>query len=155
MLFKPTKVITIFLLAAFLVSSFGSIFGCISCDHGSLSSTHLASHLDDHSENRGGVHSQESLDIHTTITLNEQICLLDQHFRGDSDSCVDSQIKLGFGLIEDSPNLESPDQNFKTDDLVWAVVTSQNETFLQSSYLKPKPRISLAILSQRTVVLLS
>lgn len=152
---KSKKILTMLLLAAFLVTSFGSVFGCIACDCGTLSSTHLTSHLDDHSDHDVDEHRDDQIDVHVCVTLGDQFYLLDQHFHGCGDSCFDAPIQIGSGLIEDSPNLQDLERDALFVNLFWSEPIIHTQTLLPSSHLKPEPRISLSILSHRTVVLLS
>jgi len=154
MLFRPTKLISILILVAFWVAGFGNAFGCISCDHGYLSDAHIESHLVGKTHDHAEAHSHDGWDIHTSLTLNEQSSILDQHFHKDGDSCIDAPIQLSCGLIKDANGLDDLVDNVLVDNITWSTVSIQNETFLQSPHFKQKPRISLTILSHRTVALL-
>lgn len=161
MLLKPNKLLIVLLLTAFLVTSLGSMFGCVICDSGSLSDIHVASHLDDHSDKHTGVHAESAIDIHAMVSVHNQEISLDQHYRGSGDACVDSPLEFSDGILEGTADLKSlpglksfPDLKISpTCYELQAVEVSS--LFVKNSFPNQTPRISQTILAHRTVVLLS
>ena len=152
---KPTKIVTILLLTAFLVTSLGSIFGCISCDSGCLSDIHIGNHTDNHTDNHVDVHTDYHFDVHVDVHVDNHIVTLDQHLSGSDDSCIDSPLQLSNGIVEENESI-----NWHSS----LVISSTNDrltdikiiTFVVSnSPLKFPPRISQTILAHRTVVILT
>ncbi len=127
------------LLTAFLVTSLGSMFGCISCDNGCLSDIHISNHTD----NKIVAH----IDNYTEP--------LNQHISDREDSCLDSPIQLAKGIFKEI-------ESIKWHSNLAAISTNDRLTTLKNiravasnSPLRSPPRISQTILTHRTIVILT
>ena len=149
-----TKILSLLFIVAFLATNTGSLYGCISCDSGSLSEAHIKSHLDDHSDHHVDIHDGKQPDVHINVTIGNQLVSLDQHPDHQNDRCVDSRIQPENGILENS-------EDFKAS-VMLAVLQSQCDfTNVPSNNTANKPiqlsslRIPQTILFHRTIVLLS
>lgn len=131
------------------------MFGCVICDRGSLSDIHVASHRDDHTDKRTGVHTESSIDIHAVVSFHNQEVSLDQHYRQSGDACVDSPLQFSDGIVEETETLKNlPDLEISP--TCYALHNIEPATlFTDNLFLNPIPRISQTILAHRTVVLLT
>lgn len=154
-MFKLKEIVTFILLTAFLVTSLGSMLGCVCCDCGSLSDTHIANHVDDHADKKTDGHIEDTFDIHAVVYIDGGPVTLDQHYRDTGDLCVDSPIEFSSGIVEKIEGIKS----FTDIDLFSShaerVSVEPSSCYVNKCTSEPRPRISQTILSQRTVVLLS
>ncbi len=155
MLSKPNKFLIVLLLAAFLLTSLGSMFGCVICDSGSLSDIHIASHIDDHTDEFTGVHAENVLDVHAVVSFHNQDISLDQHYRESGDACVDSPLEFSDGILEDTESLKSLADLEVSPGCYELKAIELTSLFVNNLFPNPIPRISQTILAHRTVVLLS
>ncbi len=152
---KPTKIVTFLLLTAFLVTSLGSVFGCISCDRGCLSDIHLNNHIDDHSDNHIDDYTDGHVDVHVYVHVGSQTVSLDQHINNKDDSCLDSPIQLGQGVV-DKIEIIKWHSNLATISTNERLTTLKNIRFVASNLpQKFPPIISQTILTHRTIVILT
>ena len=148
---KPTKIVTFLLLTAFLVTSLGSMFGYVCCDHGCLSDIHIGNHVDDHTASHVDVHIGNHCDVH----VDDYIVSLDQHIGDSDDPCLDSPITLGEGIVKKSEIIKWQ-SNLATIPANESQATTKNTGLVvRNSPLKFPPRISQTILTHRTVVILT
>ena len=141
-----TKIISLLFIVAFLATNTGSLYGCISCDSGSLSETHIKSHLDDHSDHH--------VDLHVNLTIGNQTVSLDPHPCGKKDSCVDSQIQTGNGLLEDAEDCKAPAMHAILLSH-WDVKNALSSIPTNNPSQLSSFRVPQTILFHRTIVLLS
>jgi len=100
---KTTKLLTFLLLAAFLVTSQGSLFGCVWCDNGCLSDIHLDSHTDSYTDNHN---TDNHVDLHVVVRVDNHDVTLDQHITGKDDSCLDSSMQLSNCVVEKAEKIK-------------------------------------------------
>lgn len=151
----PKKFLIVLLIAAFLLTCLGSMFGCVICDSGSLSDIHVASHIDDHSDKRTATHTESALDVHAVVSFHNQDISLDQHYRESGDACVDSPLEFSDGILEDTESLKHL-ADLKTPAGCFELkVIELTCLFVNNLFPNPIPRVSQTILAHRTVVLLS
>jgi len=155
MKFKQTKIVTLLLLTAFLVTSLGSMFGCIFCDSGSLSDIHLGNHIDDHSDGHTDKNTAGHTDIHTDVYVGNHTVTLDQHINGGEDSCIDSPIQLSKGLVEENESVKCNSNAAMTLTNDSLTIANNIRFVVSNSIQEYPPRISQTLLTHRTVVLLN
>jgi len=73
----------------------------------------------------------------------------------DRGSLNNTPIQLVFAAAENFSDPDDPTHISLSVSIAGSTGASQNQTFLQCPYLKPVPRISLALQSLRTVILLT
>jgi len=139
MKFKPTKIVTLLLLTAFLTTCLGSMLGCISCDSGCLSDIHIGNHTDNH----------------IVAHIDNYTEPLDQHISDRDDSCIDSPIQLSKGIFKEIKSIEWH-SNLATISTNERLTTLKNIRFVASNLpQKFPPTISQTILTHRTIVILT
>ena len=152
MRFKAINFFTFLLLAAFLVTSQGSLIGSVWCDSGCLSDIHLDSHTDSYTDNHN---TDNHIDLHVVVRVDNHDVNLDQHISGKDDSCLDSPIQLSNGVVKKAEKIKwrSTLDISSTNDKLVAI--NNIKLVASTPPLKLPPRISQTILAHRTVVLLS
>lgn len=149
-----TKTATVLLLTAFLATGLGNMFGCVWCDSGCLSSTHINSHLDDHRDRHVDVHTTYLADIHVDVSVKGHTLSLDQHVSDKSDSCLDSSIQLDDGARKDNVLIKGQPASVAIPAGIARIVINK-DSLLVSKVISGPPRTSQSILTHRTIVLLS
>ena len=136
---KPTKIISLLLIALLLTTSLVNAFGIVACESGCLSEIH--------NKNHDGKHNDE-LPVDSPLSYN-------QHFNGNDDSCRDYLLQLSDGLFENTESINLPKKI--TISSTYATFTNPANfcLYVRNSYLKSSQIISQAILASRTVVLLN
>ncbi|PLY00475.1 MAG: hypothetical protein C0623_07275 [Desulfuromonas sp.] len=141
---KPGKLKTLFLIITLLVTSLGSSFGFVACDHGCLSVSHTNNHhnIDSHPGSFGEDFS---------IKLQQK----SKHGLTTSpDNCIDYLIDLlGFYKIdnEEITKLKLKAAAASADHPLVSAVATNAPPYTSP----PEPRIAQSILFQRTIILLS
>lgn len=137
------------------MTNLGSMLGCVCCDSGSLSDIHIGNHIVNHSDSHQDKDTADHTDIHTEVYVDNHIVTLDQHISGGEDSCIDSPIQSSKGLVKEIERIKcNPNTAIALTN--GNLTIANNIRFVVSSSIQEyPPRISQALLTHRTVVLLN
>jgi len=152
---RSPKILTFLLLITLMTTSMGSALGYVWCDSGCLSDTHIANHIDDHTDGHTDKNIDQHTDVHTVVCIGNQTVTLDQHMGGEDDTCTDSSIKSSDGVVEEieaincTPNVEMTSTYDRLNNV--KIIRYAFNNSIQES----PPRVTQALLTHRTVVLLN